>query len=135
MDSSEKEYKTQTICVQDYGYTHKIKNETGKKIKPAIIFADIIELCDSDIFDLRTEKDLHEFEQYVNNIFGDYKIAMSTVSKANIYEIMRPSYQRGIFSWISLHMKSGSGNGLRSFGIATPVRLFTVLERQPKQTG
>lgn len=57
---------------------NKIKNDTGNRIKPAIIFADIIDLSDSDIIDLRTEKDLYAFEQYVNSIFGDYKIAIGS---------------------------------------------------------
>lgn len=51
-----------------------IKKQTGEKLKPAVIFADILNIQDNDIFDLRTEKDLMHFEEATKKLFGNYKI-------------------------------------------------------------
>lgn len=57
----------------------EIKRKSGKKIASTVLFADIIELEDDKILDLRVHKDLCEFEQGIREIFGDYKIEISGV--------------------------------------------------------
>ena len=54
----------------------EIKKKSGKKLKPAVIFADIIDIDDNLIFDLRVYKDLCDFEKGVKPLLKDhsYKI-------------------------------------------------------------
>lgn len=52
----------------------EIKKNTGKKVKPAVIFADIIEVADADIFDLRVHKDLCAFEEKIREILEDCQL-------------------------------------------------------------
>ncbi|MDO4487152.1 MAG: hypothetical protein Q4C46_11285 [Bacillota bacterium] len=49
-----------------------IRNETGKKIKPTVLFADVVDINKSRVFDLRVYKDLCSFESYINDVFGEY---------------------------------------------------------------
>lgn len=57
----------------------KIKNETGKKVKPTVVFADILNLDSDKIFDLRIHKDLCDFENKINDILGICKMNVSNV--------------------------------------------------------
>lgn len=57
----------------------EIKRETGKKIKPAVVFADIIDIEDRNIFDLRTHKDLCDFEKQIRELLGEYSFELSGV--------------------------------------------------------
>lgn len=50
----------------------EIKRKTGKKVKPTVLFADIRDIDDEQIFDLRAYKDLCDFESKVANLFGEY---------------------------------------------------------------
>lgn len=50
----------------------EIKKRVNKKIKPAVLFADIIDIDDDKIFDLRAYKDLCDFEKEISQLFGDY---------------------------------------------------------------
>ena len=43
----------------------ELQKEKGKKIKPVVLFADIINVEDNKIFDLRAYQDLCDFEIYV----------------------------------------------------------------------
>lgn len=55
----------------------EIKNRTGKKVRPAVVFADIIDIEDQDIFDLRAYSDLCDFENQIREIFKDYTFELS----------------------------------------------------------
>lgn len=60
----------------------EIKRITGKEVRPAVLFADIIGINDSSILDLRVHKDLCAFEQYVmENVcgFGNQSIGVSDI--------------------------------------------------------
>lgn len=46
---------------------------------PTVLFADVIELEDDKILDLRVHKDLCEFEQGISEIFWNYKIEISGI--------------------------------------------------------
>lgn len=43
----------------------EIKKKTGKKVESTVLFADIIDIEDTDVFDLRVYKDLEHFENFV----------------------------------------------------------------------
>ena len=43
----------------------EIKKETGKKVEPTVLFADIIDIETDKIFDLRAYKDLCDFEEKI----------------------------------------------------------------------
>lgn len=59
----------------------QIKATKKIKIKPSIIFADIIDIPTNDIFDLRIKKDLEEFEAFTNSILtGSDEITISDIS-------------------------------------------------------
>lgn len=60
----------------------EIKKKTGKKIKPTVLFADIINIDDDKIFDLRTYKDLCDFEEGINQLFGEYSFELSEIDDA-----------------------------------------------------
>lgn len=55
----------------------EIKKKTGKKIKPAVLFADIIDIDDDKILDLRAYKDLCDFEEKISPLFGEYSFELS----------------------------------------------------------
>lgn len=55
-----------------------IKRQTNEKLKSKVLHADIIKVQDSDIMDLRTEKDLMELEKFSRELFGDYKIKLKS---------------------------------------------------------
>lgn len=50
----------------------EIKKETGKKVKPAVLFADIHDIEDDNIFDMRVYSDLCDFEKEIGKLFGKY---------------------------------------------------------------
>lgn len=47
----------------------QIEKIEKRKIKPAIVFADIIDIPLEEIFDLRVKKNLEDFEEYIQPIF------------------------------------------------------------------
>lgn len=49
----------------------EISKATGKKVKPAVVFADIIDIPRTDIFDLRAPADMKEFMEFVSPVFDD----------------------------------------------------------------
>lgn len=55
----------------------EIKRETGKKVKPTVIFVDIIDIDDKNIFDLRAHKDLCDFEEEIKELLGNGKFVIS----------------------------------------------------------
>lgn len=55
----------------------ELKKKTGKKIKPTILLADIIDIDVNEIFDLRSYKDLCDFEEGVKGLFGGYSFELS----------------------------------------------------------
>lgn len=55
----------------------EIKKNTGRKVKATVIFADIVNIMDSDIFDLRVRRELYEFEKIISEVFGEYKLKVS----------------------------------------------------------
>jgi hypothetical protein len=58
----------------------EIKKETGKKVKPYVVYADIENIPKKDIFDLRVKADLEAFEEFAKPILlGEYKINVSAV--------------------------------------------------------
>lgn len=57
----------------------EIKKETGKRIKPTVLFADIIDIDDDKIFDLRAYKDLRDFEEGISQLFGEYSFELSGI--------------------------------------------------------
>lgn len=52
----------------------KIKKITGEEVKSVVVFADIIGVADTDIFDMRVYKDLCAFEEQTREIFEDYRL-------------------------------------------------------------
>lgn len=54
----------------------EIKKETGRKIKPAVLYADIIDIEADKIFDLRAHKDLCDFEQGIEGLFGEHSFQL-----------------------------------------------------------
>lgn len=55
----------------------EIEKITGKKVDKTILFADIIDICDKDIFDMRAYKDLQHFENIVRPMLKDYRFDIS----------------------------------------------------------
>ena len=55
----------------------ELTKKTGKKSKPTVVFADIIDIDDDKIFDLRAYKDLCDFEQGISQLFGQYSFELS----------------------------------------------------------
>ena len=55
----------------------EMKKKTGRKFKPTVLFADIIDIDDDKIFDLRAYKDLCDFEQEISQLFGEYSFELS----------------------------------------------------------
>ena len=55
----------------------EIKKKTDKKIRPAVLLADIIDIDDDKIFDLRAHKDLCDFEKKISPLFGKYSFEVS----------------------------------------------------------
>ena len=56
-----------------------IKKQTGEKMKPAVVFADIIDIDDDDIFDLRVYKDVCDFETMINAIMSQFEFLVSGI--------------------------------------------------------
>lgn len=57
----------------------EIKKATGRKVKAAVVYADIVDIMDSDIFDLRVRNDLCEFEKKISGVLGEYQIEVSNI--------------------------------------------------------
>lgn len=57
----------------------EIKKKEGLKIKPAILFADIIDIEDSFILDLRVKRDLCDFEKGIQPLFGEHKFKVEGI--------------------------------------------------------
>ncbi len=55
----------------------EIKKRTGVKVKPEIVLADIIDIEDDKIFDLRAHRDLCDFESAIADLFGEYKFEIT----------------------------------------------------------
>lgn len=55
----------------------ELKKKNKKKYKPAVLFADIIDIEDKDILDLRAKDDLCDFEKQTSELFGTYKFDIS----------------------------------------------------------
>lgn len=55
----------------------EIRKQTGRKIKPTVLFADIIDIDNDKIFDLRAYKDLCDFEEEISPLFGEYEFELS----------------------------------------------------------
>lgn len=51
---------------------NQLKKDMEKKLKPKVIFADIVNIPDRDIFDLRVFTDLCDFENSITDLFGDF---------------------------------------------------------------
>lgn len=67
----------------------EINKKTGKKVKPTVLFADIVNLEDDKIFDLRTYKDLCNFEKEAKQIFGEYVFEMPEKNDSEKIIILR----------------------------------------------
>lgn len=48
-----------------------ILKTTGKKVRPEVVFADIIDIPRTDIFDLRAPADMKAFQDFVSPMFDD----------------------------------------------------------------
>lgn len=55
------------------------KKGNWQKFKPAVLFADIIDIDDDKIFDLRAYKDLCDFEEGISQLFGEYSFELSGI--------------------------------------------------------
>lgn len=55
----------------------EIAKKTGKEINPTVVFADIIDLDDDKIFDLRAYKDLCDFEKGISQLLDGYSFEVS----------------------------------------------------------
>jgi hypothetical protein len=53
---------------------NELKKKNKKSYKPTVLFADIIDIEDEDILDLRVLKDLCDFEKQTSDLFAEYKI-------------------------------------------------------------
>lgn len=67
----------------------EIRKITGKKIKPTVLFADIIDIEDDKIFDLRAYKDLCDFEREISHLFGEYSFELSGIEDVEKIIILR----------------------------------------------
>lgn len=67
----------------------EIRKKTGKKIKPTVLFADIIDIEDDKIFDLRAYKDLCDFEREISHLFGEYSFELSGIEDVERIIILR----------------------------------------------
>lgn len=65
------------------------KKENGQKIKPTVLFADIIDIEDDKIFDLRAYKDLCDFEREISHLFGEYSFELSGIEDVEKIIILR----------------------------------------------
>lgn len=62
----------------------EIKKRTGSQIKKTVVFADIIDIKKTDIFDLRIKNDLDAFEMFaIPFLSGENKIVLSDVEDDN----------------------------------------------------
>ena len=60
---------------------NEIKKETGKKVEPTVLFADIIDIETDKIFDLRAYKDLCDFEEKITPLLGEYSFELSGMNE------------------------------------------------------
>ena len=67
----------------------EMKKKTGRKFKPTVLFADIIDIDDDKIFDLRAYKDLCDFEQEISQLFGEYSFELSGTKDVEKIIILR----------------------------------------------
>lgn len=61
----------------------EIKKETGNLVKPTVLFADILDIDDERILDLRAHQDLCDFEEYIKPLFGEYKFKIAGLENSN----------------------------------------------------
>lgn len=76
----------------------EIKRNTGEKVKPTVIFADIIDIADEDIFDLRVYTDLCEFEKTVSPMLEDVELTISGMENATEKNIVLRSLLISFFA-------------------------------------
>ena len=55
--------------------------DTGKKVEPTVLFADIIDIETDKIFDLRAYKDLCDFEEKITPLLGEYSFELSGMNE------------------------------------------------------
>ncbi len=67
----------------------EIKKRTKKKIKPTIIFADIIDLEVGKILDLRRFKDLCDFEKGIQKLFKNYSLQINNNNIEHSEEVIK----------------------------------------------
>ena len=58
-----------------------VVKETGKKVEPTVLFADIIDIETDKIFDLRAYKDLCDFEEKITPLLGEYSFELSGMNE------------------------------------------------------
>ncbi len=51
----------------------EIQKETKEKLKPAILLADIVDIDAYKIFDMRVYKDMQDFKERTESLFGNFK--------------------------------------------------------------
>lgn len=49
----------------------ELKKTTGKNLKSEVIYADIIDIPKKNVFDMRIDKNLEEFQKFTSGIFND----------------------------------------------------------------
>ena len=57
--------------------------DRGHIIKPMVLFADILDIDDERILDLRAHQDLCDFEEYIKPLFGEYKFKIAGLENSN----------------------------------------------------
>lgn len=57
----------------------EIKRKTGVKIKPFVLFADIIDLSDDEIFDMRIYENMCDFERTVRPFIGKCSMQIANI--------------------------------------------------------
>lgn len=67
----------------------EIKKKSGKKIKPTVLYADIINIDDNKIFDLRSYKDLCDFETEINSLLDEYSFELAGIEDTEKIIILR----------------------------------------------
>lgn len=59
---------------------NELKEKYNRKVKPAVIFADIVNPEDDKILDLRAYKDLCDFEKSISGLFDRYSLEIDGVN-------------------------------------------------------
>lgn len=67
----------------------EIKKDTGRKIKPMVLFADIIDLEQDKILDMRIHSDLCDFESEISELLGKYKLELPDVDDTERIILLR----------------------------------------------